>query len=76
MRTSDSKNHRCPNCNGRTAQDREGRGFVRHIEKITVNNKPCDYHLTLRDAKGRRDLEDVVNDLQVRVAKLEQQRAA
>lgn len=50
MKTSEAEKHdwRCPKCNGRTTQDRKGRGFVRHIER----NKPNDSSVS-KNKKGQ-----------------------
>jgi hypothetical protein len=58
MRTSYSKDGRCPACNGRTAQDLQEQGYVRHIDKIQVgvddNGNPvyCGYDLGGRDHRS------------------------
>jgi hypothetical protein len=59
MKTSDAEKNadRCPVCNGKTTRDLKKRGFVRHIERNTVDTLSkrspktgrCRYGLNERD---------------------------
>ena len=45
--TGEENKNICPNCEGRVAEDRKGRGYVRHIN---YGNLPyCDFEKGMRD---------------------------
>lgn len=77
MRTSEAAKHHdiCPDCGGPVAEDLAEQGYARHKHR-KANGDLCTYQRGMRDAKGRQNLEDTINNLQIRVAKLEEQQSA